>query len=164
MSQFQSFFIHALGDATQCEELNAFLRSHVIVRTVENCIFSGQNCGIQILVEYKNAGESSKASRRIDWRSELKTDEQKQMFDKLKAFRASLAKEKKLVGAYMVCKDEHLAVIVQKPAITLDEIKSLPHANNIMLKEFAQVLFDEYQKLLKESDEAESDETSNIPF
>ena len=36
----------------------------------------------------------------------------------------------------MVCKDEHLASIVQNPDITLEEIKSLPHSNNIMLKDY----------------------------
>ena len=47
----------------------------------------------------------------------------------------------------MVCKDEHLASIVQPPDITLEEIKSLPHLNNIMLKDFAEELFSEYQKI-----------------
>ena len=54
MSQYQSFFISAGGNSTQCEELNHFLRSHVVIRTVENIISSGNNCGIQILIEYKD--------------------------------------------------------------------------------------------------------------
>ena len=41
MSQYQSFFINAFGDSSQCEELNHFLRSHVIIRTVENAISTG---------------------------------------------------------------------------------------------------------------------------
>ena len=53
MSQYQSFFINAFGDSFQCEELNHFLRSHVVIRTVENQISTGTQCGIQILVEYK---------------------------------------------------------------------------------------------------------------
>ena len=160
MSQFQSFFISAGGDQNQCEELNAFLKSHVIVRTVENLVSSGANCGIQILVEYKNNGEmAAKSSKRVDWRATLKTDDEKLVFDKLKVFRSSLAKEKKLVGAYMVCKDEHLAQMVQNPKITVDEIKEFPHANNIMLKEYAQDLFDEYQKIMKERHEE-----SEVPF
>ena len=51
MSQYQSFFINAFGDSSQCEELNHFLRSHVVIRTVENQISTGTQCGIQILVE-----------------------------------------------------------------------------------------------------------------
>ena len=49
----------------------------------------------------------------------------------------------------MVCKDEHLASIVQPPDITLEEIKSLPHLNSIMLKDFAEELFSEYQKTVQ---------------
>ena len=115
MSQFQSFFIAANGDSSQCDELNSFMKSHVIIRAVENLVSSGQNCGIQILVEYKGDEEfGGKQSKRVDWRASLANEEQKAVFDKLKEFRAKFAKEKKLVGAYMVCKDEHLAVIVRE--------------------------------------------------
>ena len=54
MSQYQTFFISASGNSSQCDEINHFLRSHVVIRTVENIINSGSNCGIQILVEYKD--------------------------------------------------------------------------------------------------------------
>ena len=161
MSLFQSFFIAARGDSNQCEELNAFMKSHVIVRTIENLISSGQDCGIQILVEYKDTASVEKSGKRVDWRSSLKDDRQKAIFDLLKEFRANLAKEKKLVGAYMVCKDEHLAAIVQKPDITLEEIRSLPHANNIMLKDYAENLFNEYQRILSD---LKKDEAEEIPF
>ena len=170
MPQFQSFFIAANGDSSQCDELNSFMKSHVIIRTVENLVSTGQNCGIQILVEYKGDGESGeKQSKRVDWRASLANEEQKAVFDKLKEFRSKLAKEKKLVGAYMVCKDEHLAAIVQKPKITLEEIKTLPHANNIMLKDFAEDLFNAYQKILNEKNDVDSqkaakDEAGEIPF
>ena len=87
--------------------------------------------------------------QKIDWRASLATDEQRELFDKLKEFRAKFSKEKHLVGAYMVCKDEHLASIVQNPDITLEEIKSLPHLNSIMLKDFAEELFSEYQKTVQ---------------
>lgn len=159
MSQYQSFFVNAFGDSSQCEDLNHFLRSHVVIRTVENLVSTGANCGIQILVEYKDIQPSdTKSSKRVDYRSLLKTDEEKSVFDKLKAFRANLAKEKKLVGAYMVCKDEHLAAIVQNPKITAEEIKSLPHSNNIMLKDFADAIFAEYQKILSEKSNTENQE------
>ena len=104
------------------------MRSHVVIRTVENIINSGSNCGIQILVEYKDVQQPGEKTGRqkIDWRASLATDEQRELFDKLKEFRAKFSKEKHLVGAYMVCKDEHLASIVQNPDITLEEIKSLP--------------------------------------
>ena len=111
--------------------------------------------------------------QKIDWRARLATDEQRELFDRLKEFRAKLSKEKHLVGAYMVCKDEHLASIVQNPDITLEEIKSLPHSNNIMLKDFAEELFSEYQKILNEKKSAESqnatdkesqNEADSIPF
>ena len=66
MSQYQSFFISASGNLSQCDEINHFLRSHVVIRTVENIINSGSNCGIQILVEYKDiqqAGEKPGAKK-----------------------------------------------------------------------------------------------------
>lgn len=172
MSQYQSFFINAFGDSSQCQELNQFLRSHVVIRTVENQISSGTQCGIQILVEYKdiNNGTEKQLKQKIDYRASLKTEEQKVLFDKLKAVRLELAKNKNLKAAYLVCKDEHLAAIVQNPKITEEEIKNLPNANNILLKDFAYGLFTGYQKILEEKNQkAESslnnqNEESQIPF
>lgn len=172
MSQYQSFFINAFGDSSQCQELNQFLRSHVVIRTVENQISSGTQCGIQILVEYKdiNSGTEKQLKQKIDYRSSLKTEEEKIIFDKLKAVRLELAKSKNLKAAYLVCKDEHLAAIVQNPNITEEEIKNLPNANNILLKDFAYGLFTGYQKILEEKNQkAESslnnqNEESEIPF
>ena len=172
MSQYQSFFINAFGDSSQCQELNQFLRSHVVIRTVENQISSGTQCGIQILVEYKdiNNGTEKQLKQKIDYRSSLKTEEEKIIFDKLKAVRLELAKNKNLKAAYLVCKDEHLAVMVQNPNITEEEIKNLPNANNILLKDFAYGLFTGYQKILEEKNQkAESslnnqNEESQIPF
>lgn len=54
-----------------------------------------------------------------------------------------------------VCKDEYLAAIIQNPQITEEEIKKLPNSANIiniMLKEFAHSLYEEYQKVLKETE------------
>ena len=172
MSQYQSFFINAFGDSSQCEELNHFLRSHVVIRTVENQISSGTQCGIQILVEYKdiNNGTEKQLKQKIDYRASLKTEEEKIIFDKLKAVRLELAKNKNLKAAYLVCKDEHLAAIVQNPNITEEEIKNPPNANNILLKDFAYGLFTGYQKILEEKNQkAESslnnqNEESEIPF
>ena len=166
------FFINAFGDSSQCQELNQFLRSHVVIRTVENQISSGTQCGIQILVEYKdiNNGTEKQLKQKIDYRSSLKTEEEKIIFDKLKAVRLELAKSKNLKAAYLVCKDEHLAAIVQNPNITEEEIKNLPNANNILLKDFAYGLFTGYQKILEEKNQkAESslnnqNEESQIPF
>lgn len=171
MSQYQSFFINAFGDSSQCQELNQFLRSHVVIRTVENQISSGTQCGIQILVEYKdiNNGTEKQLKQKIDYRASLKTEEQKVIFDKLKALRLELAKSKNLKAAYLVCKDEHLAVMVQNPNITEEEIKNLPNATNILLKDFAYGLFTGYQKILEENQNQEKssenkDEASQIPF
>ena len=172
MSQYQSFFINAFGDSSQCQELNQFLRSHVVIRTVENKISSVTECRIQILVEYKdiNNGTEKQLKQKIDYRSSLKTEEEKIIFDKLKAVRLELAKNKNLKAAYLVCKDEHLAAIVQNPNITEEEIKNLPNANNILLKDFAYGLYTGYQKILEEKNQkAESslnnqNEESQIPF
>ena len=70
MSQFASFFINAFGDR-QCDEINLFMKQHVIVRTVENLVSTPSNCGIQILVEYKDSEILQKKNGRVDWRSTL---------------------------------------------------------------------------------------------
>ena len=54
VSQYQSFFISASGNSSQCDEIHHFLHSHVVIRTVKNIINSGWNCGIQVSVENKN--------------------------------------------------------------------------------------------------------------
>ncbi len=154
MSQYQSFFISAGGNVSQCEELNQFLRGHVVIRTVENIISNGNNCGIQILVEYKDAvisNQQDKKNARIDYRAGLANDAQRAIFDRLKAVRLQLAKEKQLKAAYLVCKDEHLAQMIQNPKITEEEIKNLPNSSNILLKKFAHELYTEYQKILEEN-------------
>ena len=148
------------------------MRSHVVIRTVENAISIGTQCGIQILVEYKeqNNGTEKQLKQKIDYRSSLKTEEEKLIFDKLKAVRLELAKSKNLKAAYLVCKDEHLAAIVQNPNITEEEIKNLPNAKNILLKDFAYGLYTGYKEILEEKNQnAESssetkDEKSEIPF
>ena len=153
MSQYQSFFISAGGNSAQCDELNHFLRSHVVIRTVGNIISSGNNCGIQILVEYKDVGVSNqqdKKNSKIDWRASLATEEQCAIFDRLKEIRLEISKTNKLTAAYVVCKDEHLVAIITKPDITAEEIAELPNSKNIMLKKFAHQLHEEYQKILKE--------------
>ncbi len=154
MSQYQSFFISAGGNTSQCEELNHFLKSHVVIRTVENIISNGNNCGIQILVEYKDvviSNQQDKKNARIDYRASLANDALREIFDKLKAVRLKLAKEKLLKAAYLVCKDEHLVAMIQNPKITEEEIKNLPNSANIMLKNFAHSLYVEYQKILEEN-------------
>ena len=81
MSRYQSFFLSASGNSSQCDEINHFLRSHVVIRTVENIINSGSNCGIQILVEYKDVQQPGEKNGRqkIDWRASLATDEQRKV-------------------------------------------------------------------------------------
>ena len=100
MSQYQSFFISASGNSSQCDEINHFLRSHVVIRTVKNIINSGSNCGIQILVEYKDIQQSGEkiGCQKIDWCASLATDEQRELFEKLKEYRAKFSKEKHLMG------------------------------------------------------------------
>ena len=66
--------------------------------------------------------------------------------------------------------DEHLAAIVQNPAITIEEIKNLPHSTNILLKEFAPVIYSEFQKILSDAktslnqENGEKNEAGEIPF
>lgn len=181
MSQYQSFFVNAFGGGGQCDELNQFLRSHVVIRTVENIISGGNNCGVQILVEYKDiAGQTDKQQKiRVDYRAELKTEEQRAVFDKLKELRLTIAKRKNLKAAYLVCKDEHLFAIVNNQKITEEEIASLPNGKNILLKDFAHELCTGYQKILEEQkniqteenvintdikNQQNTNETSEIPF
>ena len=122
-------------------------------------------------MKYKdiNKGTEKQLKQKIEYRSSLKTEEEKIIFDKLKAVRLELAKNKNLKAAYLVCKDEHLAAIVQNPNITEEEIKNLPNANNILLKDFAYGLYKGYQKILEENQNQEKlsenkDEESEIPF
>ena len=74
------------------------MRSHVVIRTVENIINSGSNCGIQILVEYKDVQQPGEKNGRqkIDWRASLATDDQRELFDKLKDFGESVKESKRI--------------------------------------------------------------------
>ena len=60
MSQYQTFFISASGNSSQCDEINHFLRSHVAICTVENIINSGSNSFVKIPYELVWIVNSSK--------------------------------------------------------------------------------------------------------
>ncbi len=51
----------------------------------------------KIKFQYKLV-EFGSRRQKIDWRASLATDEQRELFDKLKEFRAKFSKEKHLVG------------------------------------------------------------------
>lgn len=158
MSQIQSFFISSYGDSSQCEELNHFLRSHKIIRLSQGFVSGGENPGFQIIVEYaENKSPESSSKKRIDYRSMLKEEKQIVIFDALKAFRSELCKKEKLIGAYMICKDEHLYQMALNPDITVDEIKSFPHSANIKLEEYGSLLYEQLQKI-------KSNEEETVPF
>ena len=145
-SQFRFFFVRA-GEPSN-DELNRFLKSHKIVRVTDNFVSNGSNSGYHFLVEYydESSVDDNAKSKRVDYRSLLKTDEEKVLFDNLKQFRAELCKKEKLVAAYIVCKDEHLYAMVCKPTLTKEEISSLPHSGNIKLADYAS----DFEKKLKE--------------
>lgn len=160
-SRFASFFIPAASDGIQCEKVNQFLKANVIIRITENCISSGMSPGIQLLVEYREDHTiNAKNKERIDYRESLSSDKEKNVFDKLKEFRAELYKKEKLPAAYIICKDEHIAAMVKNPSITLEQISQLPNAGNIRLKQYAKDLFEKYQEILSES----ANEESGVPF
>lgn len=111
--------------------------------------------------------------------SELKTEEERTVFDRLKELRLKIAKRKNLKAAYLVCKDEHLFAIVNNQKITEEEIAALPNGKNILLKDFALDLYTGYQKILEEQkniqteenvintdikNQQSANETSEIPF
>lgn len=150
MSQIQSFFIRAGGEPSDCEELNHFLRSHKVIRLNEGFVSNGSDPGFQILVEYadnNNSYENKGCAKRTDWRTMLKNEKQTAIFDGLRTFRALLCKKEKLVGAYMIAKDEHLFAMAQKPDMSAADIEALPHSANIRLKEYSNALHDELQRL-----------------
>ena len=95
----------------------------------------------------------------------LKDDVQKSEYDAMKNFRAELCKKEKLIGAYMICKDEHLYEMVTNPKITLEDIQKMPHSANIKLGEYGKILFDELMKIRnEEKSKGEHDEEDKIPF
>ncbi len=97
------------------------------------------------------SNQQDKKNARIDYRAGLANDAQRAIFDRLKAVRLQLAKEKQLKATYLVGKDEHLVQMIQNPKITEEEIKNLPNSSNILLKKFAHELYTEYQKILEEN-------------
>lgn len=163
MSQFKSFFIRAVSDEQICDDLNYFLRSHKIIRLKEGFV-TGENPGFHILVEYaENAEVQNKQSKRVDYRAMLNTESEKTMFDALKKFRSELCKKDKLVGAYMICKDEHLFAMVQNPHMTSGEIAALPHSANIKIEQYSDALAQELLKFSTKAVESEN-EDGKIPF
>ena len=139
-SQFAFFFMRA-GEAS-CDDLNQFMKSHKIIRVTDNFVSDGANSGYHFLVEYaQNEGAENSKKARVDYRAMLKTDSEKELFDKLKELRSAICKKEKLVGAYIVCKDEHLYAMVQNPKMTQEEIAALPHSGNIKIADLAPTFF-----------------------
>lgn len=157
MSQMQSFFVASYAVQGQCDELNHFLRSHRIIRMTQGFVATGDSPGFHILVEYADGEAGEQKGRRVDYRAMLKDDTQRSEYDALKNFRAALCRKEKLVGAYMICKDEHLYAMVTKPGITLEEIQAMPHSANIKIGEYAALLLDELARIRK-------GEADKVPF
>lgn len=167
MSQMQSFFISSYGESSQCEEMNLFLRSHKIIKLTQGFVSNSDNPGFHILIEYaENAKTDQNKNKRVDYRAMLEDDGQKKVFDAMRKFRAELCKKDKLVGAYMICKDEHLFEMAKNPSITLEEILAFPHSANIKLEEYGKILFDELAKIRAEEKigNQKENEAGEIPF
>ena len=52
MSWYQ-FFLSASGNLSQCDEINHFLRSHVVIRTVENIINRARTAEFRFLLSIR---------------------------------------------------------------------------------------------------------------
>lgn len=138
--QYKIFTLPVKGDDNNSiqNEMNAFIRSHKVFRTVRRFVPNGDDSLWCFCVEYIESanGESngsSKFSRKIDYMEELPEEEFKK-FSILRECRKILADERS-VPAYTVFLDSQLAELSKKDLKAIDKAVLLK-VNNYGEKKF----------------------------
>ncbi|MEM6261913.1 MAG: HRDC domain-containing protein [Bacteroidota bacterium] len=120
--QIKLFTIPVLGGEALSAELNAFLRSHKVLKVNQELISVGQQgfwCFCVTYMEGKQAGSSSK--NRVDYK-EVLDEASFARFVKLRELRKQIAKED-AVPAFAVFTDQELAELAKLEEITLKQMK-----------------------------------------
>jgi superfamily II DNA helicase RecQ len=137
LTQYTAFFISPFGEASVCDELNAFLKSHRIVNVEKRLIDGERGTGWLFLVEFGNEQKGqapNTPAQRIDYREILNAQEYA-LFDKLRQLRKDLA-EKQGIPVYAVFTNDHLANMVKTKPATLKAIAALPGVGEARAKQY----------------------------
>jgi superfamily II DNA helicase RecQ len=139
LTQFASFFISPFGEASVCEELNHFLRSHRIVNVDKRLVDGERGTGWLFLVEYGAEMKTQTANAtRVDYR-ELLTEQEYVLFDKLRETRKTIS-EKQGVPVYAVFTNDQLAAMVKKSPATLKDIQAIPGVGEARVKQYGEAI------------------------
>jgi superfamily II DNA helicase RecQ len=140
LTQYHTFFISPFGEATVCDELNIFLKSHRIVNVEKRLVDSERGTGWLFLVEYgtDNKPSSSSASPRVDYR-EILNEQEYALFDKLRQLRKELA-EKQGIPVYAIFTNDHLAGMIKNKITGLKDIAALPGIGEARIKQYGEQL------------------------
>jgi superfamily II DNA helicase RecQ len=140
MTQYRSFFVSPFGEASACDDLNGFLKSHRIINVEKRLVDGERGTGWLFLVEYGSeakpqSGPSS--APRVDYR-EILSEQQFALYDKLRTLRKELA-EKQGLPVYAIFTNEHLSIMVKNKMSTLKDIASLSGVGESKVKQYGAV-------------------------
>jgi superfamily II DNA helicase RecQ len=152
LTQYRSFFVSPFGEASVCDDLNAFLKSHRIVNVEKRLIDGERGTGWLFLIEYgsDNKNQSSPSSPRVDYR-EILSEQEYALFDRLRKLRKELA-EKQGLPVYAVFTNDHLAGMIKNSAASLKDLTKLPGVGESRAKQYGE----QFLKILAEHKTAAS--------
>jgi len=153
LTQFQSFFVSPFGEASACDELNQFLKSHRIVNVEKRLVDGERGTGWVFLIEYGDPVKrgNSGNSPRVDYR-EVLSEQEFASFDRLRRLRKEIA-EQQGVPVYAVFTNEQLAAMVKKPPSSVKDIGSIVGVGEARVKQYGEAFLTLLRELLGTSND-----------
>jgi superfamily II DNA helicase RecQ len=162
LTQYRTFFISPFGEASVCDELNAFLKAHRIVNVEKKMIDGERGTGWLFLVEYGDGKAQQSSGPKVDY-AELFNKQDYALFEKLRKLRKEVA-EKEGLPVYAVFNNDNLVAMVKKRVATLKDLGAIPGVGESRVKKYG----DAFIKVIAGAAEAPTGEappeTTDAPF
>lgn len=135
--QIATFFVPLAGDPRSIEVLNAFLRSHRVLK-VDKAFADGGWCFCVEWIEGENTTGDWKRKVRVDWKEKL-APEVFERFAKLRERRKKIAAEDG-VPPYMVMTDAQMAEAAKPAALTPEVLRRIEGFGEMKMKKYGERL------------------------
>jgi superfamily II DNA helicase RecQ len=137
LTQFASFFVSPFGEASVCDELNLFLRSHRVINVEKRLVDGERGTGWLFLIEYGEALKGAvSASPKVDYK-ELLNEKEYALYNALRDLRKTLG-EQQGVAVYTIFTNEQLVAMVKKHPHTKKDIAAIPGVGESRLNSYAE--------------------------
>lgn len=166
--QYETFFVPLRGGESEKDALNAFLRSHRILKAEHQLVEGGWAFCVEWLfvsgaegVAGLSGGGAWNRPPKVDYREKL-APEQFAIFSKLRDARRKLA-EAEGVQVYTVMTNEQLAEMVTREVKSLAEVGKIEGVGEARLRKYGAALLDAMSRAKTEGGDAKNETSANSP-